>query len=113
MSTERTVPPAGAGPYIIATKQEHLDGWKPLSRRAVAEHYDVWDVVPAEARRHLVGMDPSGGTIGPLSDGTVIEVALTTDGELRAACPLILSSEWIRMSLRERCAAYNARQERS
>jgi hypothetical protein len=89
-------------PYIITMKQEcdqpacervepcdaERSGWcahphsddgfgnrTPLSRRVVATHYDVWDAVPAEARKHLVGMNPSGGTIGPLPDGTVIEVA--------------------------------------
>jgi hypothetical protein len=83
VSTDKTVQPAQAGPYIVTTKQEHLDGSKPLSRRAAPTLDEaraaVFEVV--HGYRGSVGSDyiglriaESGGTIGPLRDGTVIEV---------------------------------------
>lgn len=55
-------------PYLVTTKRK---GW--VSEKIV-DREDVWEAVQPSARIHLVGMPPSGGTIGPLPDGTVIEI---------------------------------------
>lgn len=72
-------------PYIITTKQEHLDGWKPLSRRAVAtldearsyafrSMVEYWPDKQVGEGPNLMDLPGAGGTIGPLPDGTVIEI---------------------------------------
>lgn len=113
-------------PYIITTKQEHLDGWKPLSRHAVVTLEERFVFDSSEWRRtgfdkpdgnechwhsalllsrkghgkdetatvlflydgrisggHFTSamrdrsptLPEAGGTVGPLPDGTVIEVS--------------------------------------
>jgi hypothetical protein len=56
----------------------------------------------------------SGGSVGPLPDGTVIDVEpIRSDrpDPRREACPLIFTSDWLSMSEEDRCAAFNAAQE--
>jgi hypothetical protein len=52
----------------------------------------------------------SGGTIGPLPDGTLIEVVggIEAGNEMKRACPCIFASDWVRMTEQERCEAFNA-----
>src|SRR3954471_13996540 len=74
-------------PYIVTTKQEHLDGWKPLSRHAVATLFEAREEA-AHRIEKITGGDPDyeemytdaqgcselGETFGPLQDGSVVEV---------------------------------------
>lgn len=82
-------------PYVVTHRQEHLDGWKPLSRVAVptldAARKAAAEPVLADmgrfgksARSPLDLLEDCerlhelGGTIGPLPDGSVIDVEATT-----------------------------------
>ena len=52
-----------------------------------------------------------GGVVMVFGDGTQLEVIPTDmNGVIRHACPLIFSSDWLRMTEDERCAAFNAAQ---
>lgn len=93
-------------------RDEHASGWcagcdnggrEPICRE--------WK--PDPLAEPFLALPESGGTVGPFPDGTVIEVAPAQPGELRRACPLIFSSDWVRMSDHERVAAYNAAKEGS
>lgn len=75
------------GPYIVTTKQPSLALQdEPLierSRRAVATLDEAMDylcelVLFAGDPDAALPVDESGGTVGPLPDGTVIEVEATT-----------------------------------
>jgi hypothetical protein len=80
-------------PYIVTTKRPQRPGGPAhittaaqmtyISRRAVPTPDKVWDHLPREARKHLIGLPESGGTVGPLPDGTVIEVEQVDLRELR------------------------------
>ncbi len=55
-----------------------------------------------------------GGVVATFDDGTQFEVIpIPFDGPdpRRAACPLIFTSDWLRMTEQERCDAFNASQE--
>src|SRR3954471_6187708 len=74
-------------PYIVTTKQEHLDGWKPLSRHAVATLFEAREEA-AHRIEKITGGDPDyeemytdaqgcselGETFGPLQGGSTVEV---------------------------------------
>lgn len=126
-------------PYIITTRRPtspasglKLDAWLgDVSRRAVTTLEGAREacvtIVQPYASEELRGVrgpiagpvagiclglmrkDWSGDTI-TLPDGTTIEVERVDDGVLREACPLIFTSDWLRMSEDERCAAFNAAQ---
>lgn len=118
------------GPYVITAKRPHYDppdyGPFQTKRRAVATladvKRDVLDVINADAERSpeawnaaydvknaTFALPASGGTIGPLPDGTVINVEPTTWSNLIHA--LIsdgdITTRWTRPEI---LAAYNAKQ---
>jgi hypothetical protein len=67
-------------PYIITTGYHALTQWIETDRRAVATLDEASEIVIAAFESqfsgivNVSGIDESGGTIGPLPDGTVIEV---------------------------------------
>lgn len=94
------------------------------SRRAVATEYEartvVRDHVVAAGIPHGTTSDPfglDGGTVGPLPDGTVIEVKLTTLPELAVAARVPLPDfsmrtlDGVPADTARIIDAYNARQE--
>jgi hypothetical protein len=126
-------------PLIITTKRPIIDreregfgvtatrGTVDVSRRAAATLEEAIDkalvitlpyslMTPAaddealQAQCHA--LTESGGSVGPLPDGMMIDVEADPHSyKLREACPLIFTSDWLRMSDEERCTAYNAAQE--
>lgn len=100
-------------PYIVTTKRRYTDvedgverdRSEPLSRRAVATLEEARHAAYApfrerfypnepyrEASRAIEALGESGGTVGPLPDGTVIEVEQIRDYELAKAAGVALPS---------------------
>jgi hypothetical protein len=108
-------------PYIVTTKRRGYMGLglvrspRVVSRRAVAtleEAQGHVDVVVQEVvgwntdAGHVIG--PDGGTVGPLPDGTVIEVERISIAELARRAGITVPRAWhTRTYLVD---AYNARQ---
>lgn len=75
-------------PYIVTTTRDEYDDWgcgplKSSVRRAVATLDEALSAAAAELHAHdparphaltLTALPAHGGTVGPLPDGTVIEV---------------------------------------
>jgi hypothetical protein len=110
-------------PYIVTTKRPdaqpynpaHANIWRPVSRRAVATLdaarracLGVLDAAhlqgsPVAVYRAAVDLPESGGTVGPLPDGTVIEVE-------RVGWPDIWLKVGDGLSNAQALAAFNARE---
>jgi hypothetical protein len=112
-------------PYIVTTKRQQPTGHfertiDPVSRRAVATLETVLQYGSDQGWRRAIvravaSLPESGGTVGPLPDGTVIEVEQGPDEEQM----LRDLREWAGMHYapmghddvaRLWCDAYNARQ---
>jgi hypothetical protein len=107
-------------PYVITTEERYHGG--PQHRRAVAtlEEAREWvyrsldrDPLPVAGRLGMaMGLPESGGTLGPLPDGTVIEVEpvtwhdLIADGHFTTVPSPVDSAS----NAAEIVAAYNAAQ---
>lgn len=109
-------------PYIVTTRRgnvHHSDPALGVSRRAVATLEEARHAAAQIAREHsgdtgdprlpvlkALAISPLGGTIGPLPDGTVIDVASVTEFDLKVKA--LVSP---RATVQEACDAFNARQE--
>jgi hypothetical protein len=110
------VPTADAGPQPFGGER-----YRVLSRRAVATldeaRMHTWRTVSLQAAYAVSALPESGGTVGPLPDGTVIEVEATTwqalaeYGGLLSDGGLIYAAERGSPDAQQRILdAYNARQ---
>jgi hypothetical protein len=110
-----------SGPYIVTIKRVYsigTDHGVGESRRAVATldeaHEYVWNLLDSDPAtdQTKVSLAESGGTVGPLPDGTVIEVAPATWRDLAAQASLDIA--WVASADTDEAEiidAYNAEQE--
>jgi hypothetical protein len=115
-------------PYIVTTKRPHWSGREPnpdpygVSRRAVAtlEEDRVADAL-RPLRQTMGGLAwlnllnnvrglKRGGTVGPLPDGTVIEVVPMDEEEMRVYASISEVEDAYERPMPELLDAYNARQ---
>ncbi len=112
-------------PYIITTTKHLNDpsgGVDQTARRAVAALDEAWSHVFGAVQKFEIWSDgedrirrlipESGGTVGPLPDGTVIEVARIGWKDLRSGAalgPKAVANE--AEAITEAVADYNAAQE--
>lgn len=119
------------GPYIVKTRSvrigqsaqvRNMRGAFVLSRRAVATldeaRMHVWRTVSLQAAYAVSALPESGGTVGPLPDGTVIEVEATTwvqlclDADLPVRTYVAWPADEVPEANKQRILdAYNAKQK--
>jgi hypothetical protein len=99
-------------PYIVTTKREPQDdgmgrSWfEHVSRRAVA----TLEKLPGMTESQMVALKEHGGTVGPLPDGTMIEVEQTTWADLALALGWLSFDGGSTEGQQRLLDAYNARQ---
>lgn len=107
-------------PYIIITRRDaHIEGLGiecvAYARRAVATldgaRRECWRIVPdpcpPSVKQRINGLAVSGDTVGPLPDGTVIEVERVSWNEIAATVPHVHGNSHVDRLI----DAYNAREK--
>jgi hypothetical protein len=107
-------------PYIVTTKRQQPTGHfertiDPVSRRAVATLETVLQYGSDQGWRRatvraVASLPESGGTVGPLPDGTVIEVVPMDEEEMRSYASISGVNDAYERPMTEILDAYNARQ---